>query len=224
MDTKTNLQLTCLPRGQIEAALGAATSFLARWQDCFTSANREELGQDAVVLALTRWPTLRDKGRFHAFVRTIARRRRAAALGSRARLPTVSIDANWHLADQVVAPMPEQEEFRIAGDWVPRDELIAALPSALDRLTRLNAALLMGYYEGFTCGELAARHELTSENVKVRIHRARRRVRELLRRHLKRKAVAGDPGPGSLEENSQATTEAGRRSCFPPAANQVKEK
>lgn len=193
MDTSSNLQLTCLPRGQIEAALGAATSFLARWQDCFTNANREELGQDAVVLALTRWSTLRDKGRFHAFVRTIARRRRATALGSRTKLPTVSIDANWHLADQIVAKMPEEEEFRIAGDWVPRAELIDALPSALERLTRLNAALLMGYYEGFTCGELAGRYELTPENVKVRIHRARRRVRELLQRHLRRKTAVCNP-------------------------------
>ena len=69
MSTSSDHPLHNLPAGQIEAALGAATRFLARWDDAFTVTNREELGQDAVVLALMRWSTLRDKGRFHAFVR-----------------------------------------------------------------------------------------------------------------------------------------------------------
>jgi len=186
MSTSSDHPLHNLPAGQIEAALGAATRFLARWEDAFTVTNREELGQDAVVLALMRWSTLRDKGRFHAFVRTIARRRRAAALDKRSRLPSVSLDVHRGLADEAVAPTPDPAELQVAGEWVEREELIAALPRALSGLTRLNAALLMSYYEGFTCAELAERHDLSAENVKVRIHRARRRVGELLRRDRRR--------------------------------------
>lgn len=216
MDNSSNLQLTCLPRGQIEAALGAAIRFLGRWEDGLTASNREELGQDAVVMALLRWPTLRDKDCFHAFVRTIARRRRAVALDTDTRMPTSSIDADWRLAEQVLAPETTEEEFRIAGDWVSCDELVEALPDALRRLTRLNATLLMSYYEGFSCTELAVRHELPAENVKVRIHRARRRVRELLQRHLRRQAAAREPGLPALRQITREPSKTGDEAVSRP--------
>ena len=186
MDTTLDSPPQCLSPVQIEAALAAANSFLARWEDAFTASNRDELSQDAVVLAWLRWPTLRDKSRFHAFVRTIARRRRAAALDKHSKLPRVSFDAHPGLTEEVVAPTPDTQELQVAGEWVAQDELLGALPRALSVLTRLNATLLMSYYEGFTCGELAERHGLSAENVKVRIHRARRRVGDFLRRDQRR--------------------------------------
>lgn len=195
METTTTTEFADLPRPQIEKALGVATSFLSRWRDGFTTANRAELGQDAVVIALWRWHTLRDKDRFEAFVRTIARRRRFAALTRFARLRVSSLDANASLVDQMASPETESDEFCIAGDLVSREELLQALPEVLGHLTKLNASLLMNYYEGFTCRELAARHGLSRDNVKVRVHRARRRVGDLLQRGLCAKATVREGGP-----------------------------
>lgn len=59
---------------------------------------------------------------------------------------------------------------------------MAALPGILGRLRPLNARLLMNYYEGFSCCELAERHGLSLESVRVRIHRSRQRVRSLYKR------------------------------------------
>jgi RNA polymerase sigma factor (sigma-70 family) len=201
LETTTTIKFADLPKAQIESALGAATGFLSRWRDGFTAANRTELGQDAVVIALWRWHTLRDKGRFEAFVRTIARRRRFAALTRIARLRVSSLDANASLVDQIAIPEDEQHEFCIAGESVPREELLRALPEALGHLTKLNASLLMSYYEGFTCRELAARHDLSRDNVKVRVHRARRRVGDLLQRGFRCKAATREGASSRLCEN-----------------------
>jgi DNA-directed RNA polymerase specialized sigma24 family protein len=59
------------------------------------------------------------------------------------------------------------------------------------QLTKLNSRILMSYYEGFTCAELAVRYDLTTDSVKVRVHRSRRRIKQLLATQVARMKHAG---------------------------------
>ena len=54
----------------------------------------------------------------------------------------------------------------------------------LESLTCLNRRIVLSYYEGFSCAELAARFRIPEESVKVRVHRARGRLRQLFERRV----------------------------------------
>ncbi len=69
------------------------------------------------------------------------------------------------------------ERLEVAGVMMPTTWLLDRLEAVLSSETRLNAAILMAYYEGFSCAELAERYGMSEQCVKVRIHRSRRRVR-----------------------------------------------
>jgi len=43
---------------------------------------------------------------------------------------------------------------------------------------------VLGFYEGFSCGELSERYEIPEPAVKARLHRCRRRIREVLERRI----------------------------------------
>ncbi len=60
---------------------------------------------------------------------------------------------------------------------VSRSWMLEQLEGVLAFQTPLNIAILMAYYQGFSCSELAERYEMPEECVKVRIHRSRLRVR-----------------------------------------------
>lgn len=184
MNITKDRQLAHLPGSQILSALTAAETFLGRWDDGFTRSNRDEISQEAVLESLSRWDELRDKRKFHGYVRTIARRQRAMALREHFRHRMLSIDSDWRLREMPAEPSDEERRYRMADGVVSRGQLSHALPAAIGKLKQLNANLLMGYYEGFTLVELAARYELTLCNVKMRVHRARRRVKQLLMRDL----------------------------------------
>ncbi|MEO6598100.1 MAG: sigma factor-like helix-turn-helix DNA-binding protein [Planctomycetota bacterium] len=80
----------------------------------------------------------------------------------------------------VAAADPESGSGRylIAGRRVPLRWARPCLQRALTRLSLIDRQLLLGFYEGFCCAELAARCGRTEQCVKTRIHRARRRVQE----------------------------------------------
>ncbi len=164
---------------ELAAAYAIANDFLDRWGDGFTRSHRDALSQLAALTAVRRWSTLRDRGRFPAFVRTIARRERAHAVRAEVRFRAHSIDSDCVLAEQLCHPNPEQTSYSVAGTWVDQKELMRLMPRALDSLSRLNQRLLMSYYEGFSCQELAERFDLTEESVKLRIHRSRRGLKRV---------------------------------------------
>ena len=68
-------------------------------------------------------------------------------------------------------------DFVVAGRRVPHDWLLPRLRRALERLPRSDRCILLARQEGFCCAEIAARLGLSEQVVKVRMHRARRRVR-----------------------------------------------
>jgi len=165
-------------------ALRVAYRFLGRWRDGFTRSSRDELAQQAALLALDRRHTLRDIGKFPAFVRTIARRLRSHATREILKRGGLSLDRADTVSEGLAEPEEECVLLRVRGALVERRILIGELDRMLTRLTDLNRRILLSYYEGFTCAELAARFNMAEESVKVRIHRARGKLRRLFERRV----------------------------------------
>jgi len=172
--------------------LAIAFAFLRRWDDPATNSLRDDYAQEAVIAALARLPAMRAPERFPALVRTIARRVRSREMRLRIRQRFAGLPS-WHDSG------PEESHFEIAlrirgslGERVRVEDrcvekqwLLDALDSVLERLPALNRRILRGYYEGFSCRELAERYGLAEDNVKVRLHRGRKRVRKELVREVR---------------------------------------
>ncbi len=78
-----------------------------------------------------------------------------------------------------------ESEVWIDGRWLPRERVISALREGLGRLGNEERRLLLEYYEDGLAGrELAARRQTSPEIVKVRLFRARARLRSGIGRAL----------------------------------------
>ncbi len=101
----------------------------------------------------------------------------------RRRLPAaIGIEALGGVPDPA-SVVPEEEWFRTRGGDVPRAELLRRVPAALDGLAGPYREVLVGHYrDGLTCQQLAARERISLDNVKVRLHRARKHLQAVLER------------------------------------------
>src|SRR5262245_22925085 len=148
-------------------ALMDARRCLARWGDAFTRGERDDLAQEA-ALSLWRYvrarPTAPPLG---AVVRTVARRTRLRALHLAFRGVRVAE------SDAALWPAPGEagpQCLRVEGALVPVEWLLPRLERALSRLRPTNRLIVLAFYGGCSCAELAARFRLTEEAVKVRLH------------------------------------------------------
>jgi RNA polymerase sigma factor (sigma-70 family) len=176
--------LACIDDVEAGEVFEIARRFLGRWEDAYTKSHREELSNETVVCALQGRGSVRDRERFPAFVRTIARRKRADGMREHHARLVLSLDTTVELRDQLTVPAGEEDLYPVGGTWVEKAALLAELPAALSRLTELNQRILRGFYAGSTCAELAQRFGLPRHCIKVRLHRSRRAVREILTRHV----------------------------------------
>lgn len=174
-----------------ESALAASRQFLGRWRDVYTRCATDELAQRTVIEVWRGASRLRDPERVDAFARTIARRQRWRALRKRLRVPIESIDDDPDLAELLVAPEQDGGSVAVAGRWIDKPWLLEQLDGALAELTALNGRLLLSYYEGFNCAELAQRYSLSEDAVKLRLHRSRRRVRRHIESRVRRQNCEG---------------------------------
>lgn len=171
-----------------QLALREAGAYLRRWGDGFTRAWRDDVAQESAIAALQLLPRLRKPCAFRALVRTIARRMRARALRYQARTAPAVADASdagpLAVAEAMLA-QDQQPLFLVAGRYVPRDWLLASLTIALPKVGPTNRCLLLGYYEGFSCGELGERIGMDPILVKVRLHRTRGALRKTIERMVR---------------------------------------
>jgi DNA-directed RNA polymerase specialized sigma24 family protein len=157
-----------------QRAHGEAKTWLRRHNDAWTREHREDLVQEATLQAWQWSGRMRHRERFWAAVHTITRRVRARAMRAPRMLQT---------SFEAVAAVPcrdalaDETWFRIAGRRVPAPCVLPWLREALARLQAIDRELLLGFYEGFCCIELAERHGRSLPCVKTRLHRARRRIR-----------------------------------------------
>lgn len=119
----------------------------------------DDVVQEALLRAYLGLGSLRDPARFGSWLGTIAvnlarmRRRRP-------RRETMPLH-------ELVAPSPDEPELAV-------DEALAALPAETRQL------LVLHYVEGIPCAELGERLGVSAGAVRVRLHRARARLRALL--------------------------------------------
>ena len=184
-------------------ALEVAYRFLGRWHDGFTRSARDELAHEAALLALDRRHTLREPKKFPAFVRTIARRIRSHAARETLKRGDLSLDRADTVSEALAQPEQDSVLLRVRDTLVERDVLLGELNRMLAKLTVMNRRILLSYYEGFSCAELAARFEMPEESIKVRIHRARGKLRQLLEQRVCSRTGefrTGSWGPGSTRD------------------------
>lgn len=156
-----------------------AARFLARWSDPMTVNLVDDIAQLATLDTLSCHRSLHDRRCLPGFVRTIARRLRFKALRRERNRCDADRNPNPHeLPDRA----GEQVRLRVCSRWIARDQLLPWLDEALAHLPALNSRLLREFYDGSSCHDLAVRHRLTMDTVKVRLHRSRERLRATLER------------------------------------------
>ena len=105
----------------------------------------------------------------------------------RRRLPNpLGIEAMGTVVDP--ASLPGAEAGWVLEDReMTRAELLGLLPDAVARLPQHYQRLIQAHYgDGLNCEAVAERERITVQNAKVRLFRARRRLRELLLRAVRR--------------------------------------
>jgi RNA polymerase sigma-70 factor (ECF subfamily) len=129
----------------------------------------EDVAQEAMVQAYRRFVTLRDRGRFRAWLVRIAWR---TALNRRRH------DGRRNVREQAaldIPPVPTVEDLAISRDF--QEHLWREIDGLPDRLRRV---LTLAAMEGFELAEVAELLELPEGTVKSRLHQARKVLTERL--------------------------------------------
>jgi RNA polymerase sigma-70 factor (ECF subfamily) len=140
---------------------------------CFSQAMRvvsnpvaaDEAAQAAIVRAWRHRDSCREPERPHGWIRRIARNEALRAVGRR---PNEVLAADPVEAGRNASQTDDVEQRLVLA------HAIARLSPADRELARLR------YYEDLTCASLAEHFSTSEGTVKVRLHRLRRRLRELL--------------------------------------------
>ncbi|KLJ01135.1 hypothetical protein WQ56_07115 [Luteimonas sp. FCS-9] len=134
-------------------------------------ALREELMQDVLLAVWEALPALRDRDRLLPFVLRIAHNLGASHVRAATRAPVpLPLDVEGH---DVPDPTTVADAGRARRQWL--FEALATLPLPLRQP-------LMLQLEGFDYGEIGDLLGISQENVGVRLHRARARLKTLLSR------------------------------------------
>ena len=133
-------------------ALDCAARYFRHWTDPFTKNERDDLVQETAIAA---WRSARgadSRRRLDHLVRTIARRLRYHAIYSEYEL----VRARGNGCDMDALPAARSwRSYDAFGASIPRAWMLACVNRSVGRLASLNRGLLMGFYEGFSCAELA---------------------------------------------------------------------
>lgn len=131
-------------------------------------ARRDELMQDVLLALWQALPTLREQDRLLPFALRVAHNLGASHVRSAIRTPVaLPFDPTAHdLAD----PATVADADSVRSEWL--FEVLATLPLSLRQP-------LMLQLEGFDYGEIAELLGITPENVGVRLHRARSRLKAM---------------------------------------------
>lgn len=134
----------------------------------------EEVTQDVFVKAFQKLPEFRGAGKFSTWLYSIAYRMAISALRARK-------DQGSSLDDlRVVGIEPSESPL------LPFDDRKQALEYAVSTLEPVDAAIVtMFYLEELSVEEIVTVTELNASNVKVKLHRSRKKLYDSLHHHLK---------------------------------------
>lgn len=129
----------------------------------------EDLTQDTFVRVFLHIKKVKNEKHFRAWICTIARNLVRDHFRREKRRPTVSLDEIGEQTGQ-------------SGLETTRKRMI--IQDALARLSERDRLLLtLAYYQGMSLAEVGAVMKLNEKNVKVCLHRARKRLRKELKGH-----------------------------------------
>ena len=132
-----------------------AMSILCREEDAADAA------QEAILIAYQKLPTLRDRDRFRPWLLRILTHECYAILRQRKRL------VPFEALSELEAPAPSEANQEL---WL----------AVCDLSEQLRSVVVLYYYEGFSARETGKILGISEANVKTRLSRARRRLREQL--------------------------------------------
>jgi RNA polymerase sigma factor (sigma-70 family) len=179
-DRRTDSDLVAASRAGEHAAFGelvdrhhARLSTLAR--RLVGDAEAEDLTQETLLQAYLGLDRLRDRERFSAWIYGIALNLAKMRLRSRRNGVLPGVEAGAERLAALVAAEPSPAEVVEARElWSLVERAVAVLPPAERR------AVLMHYVDGLSCEEIAALLGVPAGTVRVRLHRARGRLRDRL--------------------------------------------
>lgn len=155
-----------------------------RMQARLLTGNRQEaedLVQEALTKAYSAWPGFRGEASFATWVQRIMANTYIDSCQRDARLPQVSLDANWAVLEQI------EPNLAVTDDALRRlelQDLRLSLEQALARLPELYRNLLvLKYIKSLSYEELAQAFECSIESVRCRLYRARQAMRQQLVDH-----------------------------------------
>jgi uncharacterized protein len=138
-------------------------------------AEAEDLTQETLLQAYLGLDRLRDRERFSAWIYGIALNLAKMRLRSRRDGSLPGVEAGPERLAALVAAEPSPAEVVEAREvWSLVERAVAVLPVAERR------AVLMHYVDGLSCQEIAALLGVPAGTVRVRLHRARGRLRDRL--------------------------------------------
>ena len=145
----------------------AVYTLAARIVGCTEDA--EELTQDIFLRAFARLDRFGGRSSFSTWLYRIAYNM-AVSHARRMRPKFCDMD------ERRLAALPDSEADRLE-EWTEKQERLDALNRAVERLAPEERALVtLFYYEERSVGECAAITELSEGNVKVRLHRIRKKL------------------------------------------------
>lgn len=134
----------------------------------------EEATQDAFVKAYRNLSSYAGGSRFSTWLYSIVYRTAISKLRAR-RGPTVDLDA----VPEHAAPWPDRSEVEIS-------DRRSALEFAMSQLPTEDATIVSLFYlHEQNIDEIVTATGLTASNVKVKLHRSRKKLFEILQQHLK---------------------------------------
>lgn len=148
---------------------------------CEDPAEAEDLAQEVFIRAYAGLEGFRGEAKFSSWLYRIATNRCRDHLRQREAMerargdPEVNLPGSEWAADRFIGPERELE----------RKELARRLQWALGELSPDYAVpFLLKYEQGLSYREMARRLDVRAGTLKVRVHRARARLRELLEGHV----------------------------------------
>jgi DNA-directed RNA polymerase specialized sigma24 family protein len=196
--------------------ISLASGYLRRRGDPFTRREWEDLAQDVALAAFQQQAQDLEPKRWRGLIRTISfrTRNRAALRAGRLGFQVGEAEpAEWS------SPAPVEQELVVQGSVVPMDQLLVALRQSLQRLDQRNRELLLGYYAGRRCRELARLHGLTESAVKVRLHRARTLLRDRIASQLREGGLVGEAEGGNVRPGAHRSTAGSTLACASVGSN-----
>ena len=156
---------------KLEEAVEALAPGVLRYCMAVTGdrALAEDVSQDALTALVDRWKRLGAPDSVDAFVFSVARRRAARALAKRRLLAPIRRFRNGHSAD----PRPDER----AAERQRLERTMAAMGSLSPRERQALQLVVVG---GLSSKEAATLLRTSEGALKMRLHRARKRLSELL--------------------------------------------